>query len=251
VGPTVRFRRCPGIRADVEHWLRTLRHGGPRSRPRAPETAWTYLRTAAPALAAWSGRYDHLREVTREDILAAIGGLTGHERHHALSVIRSLFRHCKKNRTIFRDRQRLRVGEHPATSSFRCTMTTSTRPSRPPGIPGTGSSWRWPPSTPPGPRRAANQLDDISLGNRRLTIAGRTRPLADLARQMILGWLSYRRDRWPGTANPHLIINQQTAMKTGPVSKVWLTGPFRGQAATLDSITDHGTSSGSSRNSPR
>jgi len=44
--------------------------------------------------------------VTREDILAAIGGLTGHERHHALSVIRSLFRHCKKNRAIFRDRQR-------------------------------------------------------------------------------------------------------------------------------------------------
>jgi integrase len=52
--------------------------------------------------------------VTREDILAAIGGLTGHERHHTLSVIRSLFRHCKKNRTIFRDpAARLPVGEHP------------------------------------------------------------------------------------------------------------------------------------------
>jgi hypothetical protein len=33
-----------GIRADVEHWLRTLRHGGPRSRARTPDTAWTYLR---------------------------------------------------------------------------------------------------------------------------------------------------------------------------------------------------------------
>jgi hypothetical protein len=105
---------APGIRANVEHWLRTLRHVGPRSRPRAPETTWTYLRTAGPSLAAWSDRYDHLREVTREDILAAIGGLTGHERHHTLSVIRSLFRHCKKNRTIFRDpAARLPVGEHP------------------------------------------------------------------------------------------------------------------------------------------
>lgn len=27
---------APGIRADVEHWLRTLRHGGPRSRPAPP-----------------------------------------------------------------------------------------------------------------------------------------------------------------------------------------------------------------------
>ena len=71
---------APGIRADVEHWLRTLRHGGPRSRPRAPDTAWVYLRAVAPALTAWSGRYGHLREVTSEDILEAIGGLAGHER---------------------------------------------------------------------------------------------------------------------------------------------------------------------------
>ena len=61
---------APGIRADVEHWLRTLRHGGPRSRPRDPETTWNYLHAAAPVLAAWSGRYDHLREVTSEDILS-------------------------------------------------------------------------------------------------------------------------------------------------------------------------------------
>ena len=66
---------------------------------------------------AWSGRHDHLREVTSEDILSAIDGLAGHEHHHAISVIRSLFRHCKKNRTIFRDpAARLRVGEHASDS---------------------------------------------------------------------------------------------------------------------------------------
>ena len=53
---------------------------------------------------------------------------------------------------------------------------------------------------------------------------------------MILDWLSYRRSRWPGTANPHLIVNQQTAMETGPVSKVSLTTPFRGQAATIERL---------------
>ena len=232
---------APGIRADVEHWLRTLRHGGPRSRPRAPETAWTYLHAAAPALAAWSGRYGHLREVTSQDILAAVGGLTGHERHHALSVIRSLFRHCKKNRTIFRDpAARLRVGEHPrnvilplngddidqaveAARSLRDRLVlalAAIHAARPKAI-------------------RELQIDDINLGNRRLTIAGRTRPLDDLTRQMILDWLSHRRNRWPDTANPHLIINQQTAMETGPVSKVWLTGSFRGQAATLERLRVH------------
>lgn len=86
----------PGIRADVEQWLRTLRHGGPRSRPRSSETAWVYLRSARPALLTWSDRYDHLREVTREDILAVIDDLAGHERHHTLTVIRSLFRYCRR-----------------------------------------------------------------------------------------------------------------------------------------------------------
>jgi integrase len=83
------------------------------------------------------------------------------------------------------------------------------------------------------------QVDDIDLGNRRLTIAGRARPLDDLTRQMILDWLGHRRDRWPDTAKPHLIINQQTAMETGPVGKVKLTESFRGQAATLERLRAH------------
>ncbi len=229
---------APGIRADVEHWLRTMRHGGPRSRPRAPDTAWVYLRATAPALTAWSGRYSHLREVTGEDILEAISGLAGHERQHTLTVIRSLFRHCKKNRTIFRDpAARLRVGEHPRSII----------------LPLDGDDIEQAVSAAQGPLdrlllalaaiHAARtqairelQVDDIDLGNRRLTIAGRTRPLDDLTRQVILDWLSHRRSRWPDTANPHLIINQQTAMETGPVSKVSLTTPFRGQRATIERL---------------
>jgi hypothetical protein len=166
---------APGIRADVEHWLRTMRHGGPRSRPRAPDTAWVYLRAAAPALTAWSGRYGHLREVTGEDILEAISGLSGHERKHTLTVIRALFRHCKKNRTIFRDpAARLRVGEHPRSIV----------------LPLDGEDIDQAVSAAQGPLdrlllalaaiHAARtqairelQVDDIDLGNRRLTIAGR------------------------------------------------------------------------------
>jgi hypothetical protein len=40
----------------------------------------------------------------------------------------------------------------------------------------------------------------------------------------------------PHTANPHLIINQHTALDDRPVSKVWITDALRGQAATLERL---------------
>jgi hypothetical protein len=40
-------------------------------------------------------------------------------------------------------------------------------------------------------------LDDVDLGNRRLTIAGHTRPLDDLTLKLLLDWLEHRRRRWP------------------------------------------------------
>lgn len=41
------------------------------------------------------------------------------------------------------------------------------------------------------------QLTDVDLGSRRLTTAGRTRPLSELTRQALLswGWLDYRHSR--------------------------------------------------------
>lgn len=67
-------------------------------------------------------------------------------------------------------------------------------------------------------------------------IAGRVRPLDDLTRRILLEWLHYRQARWPNTANPYLIINQQTALETGPISKVWCTEAFRGLTATLERL---------------
>jgi hypothetical protein len=44
-------------------------------------------------------------------------------------------------------------------------------------------------------------LDDLDLGNRRLTIASRTRPIDEFSHQILLEWLDYRHTRWPNTAN--------------------------------------------------
>ncbi|MDP4013230.1 MAG: hypothetical protein U0990_07425 [Candidatus Nanopelagicales bacterium] len=80
-------------------------------------------------------------------------------------------------------------------------------------------------------------LDDIDLGNRRLTISGRVRPIDKLTHEILIEWLDYRRTRWPRTANHHLIINQMSANGTGPASTIYFAKTaLRGQAATLEQL---------------
>ncbi|MGW3661381.1 hypothetical protein ACWD6R_39755 [Streptomyces sp. NPDC005151] len=227
-----------GIRRDVEDWLRTLRDGGPRSHARDPDTAVKYFNEVRPVLLDWSTRLDHLREVTRDDILAVRNQLAGSKRHHTLSVLRSLFRHCKKNGTIFRNpAARVRVGRQDygillplQPHEVRAAVESVTTPAAQLALALAAVHAARP--------KAVRELllDDVDLGDRRLTIAGRVRPLDDLTRDAILAWLDYRRQRWPNTANPYLIVSQHTAMDTRPVSGVWITEAFRGQAATLERL---------------
>jgi hypothetical protein len=92
-----------GLASEARRWAITLHDGGPRTRARSPHTAQTYLRAARPALLAWSAGYDHLREVTRDDVLGYIAGLYGHERYSAVSALRSLFTWAKSTGVIFRN----------------------------------------------------------------------------------------------------------------------------------------------------
>lgn len=79
------------------------------------------------------------------------------------------------------------------------------------------------------------QISDIDTGNRRIAIAGRTRPLDDLTRRLLTEWLDYRRARWPHTANLHLLLSSKSALGPGPVSATWIR-ELRGQPATLDRL---------------
>ena len=85
----------------------------------------------------------------------------------------------------------------------------------------------------PGQIRAL-QLDDIDLGNRRITIAGRPRPLDDLTRRLLIEWLDDRRARWPHTANPHLLISKRSALSRAG-ERPWIRD-LRGLPATLDRL---------------
>jgi len=224
--------------ADVRHWLRTRSEGGPRSRPRNEHTVRQNLNRVHPLLLAWARRYVHLREVTAADVTAATETLSGSLRRQTVLALRSLFGHCKKTGRIFADPTRglgtgqrslkiiqpLQPGEIDAATAAAVTPAArlalalaAVHAARPKAI-------------------RELHLADVDLGSRRLAITGRIRPLDDLTRRLLLSWLDCRRDRWPGTANPHLIINQQTAMTTRPVSENWLTETCRGLTATLERL---------------
>ena len=228
----------PGIARPVETWLRTLRDGGPRARPRSISTVWHYANALRPTLLEWSATYDHLREVTRDDVLTALNSRHGAHRQHTLIALRSLFGHSKKNGAVFRNpTSRIRVGDrhskliqplHP--DQVQRTIGAAARPADRLIIALAAIH-----AARAGAIRAL-QLQDVDLGNRSLIIAGRARPLDELTRQILLDWLNYRRTRWPNTANPHLLINQITAMELGPVSGHWIDAGFRGQEATLERL---------------
>jgi hypothetical protein len=80
------------------------------------------------------------------------------------------------------------------------------------------------------------QLHDVDLGSRRITIAGRDRPLDDLTYQAVVDWLDHRRARWPNTANQHLVISFHTALGLGLVSATYLAPALRGLPATLQRL---------------
>jgi hypothetical protein len=229
---------APGIRKATDDWIRTLHTGGPRTHPRNISTVWGYLGAARPILLTWSRDYHHLREVTRDDIHEVSDSLQGNTRHHTLYALRSLFRHCKKNGVIFRDpTARLRVGPSNYHAIFPLKDKDIAKAATAATTPATRLTLAL------AAIHAARTtdigqllIDDIDLGNHRLTIAGRTRPLDDLTHRALLDWLDYRRTHWPNTANPHLLINRLTAVRTCPVGRVWITKAFWGLEATLDRL---------------
>jgi hypothetical protein len=79
-------------------------------------------------------------------------------------------------------------------------------------------------------------LADADPGSGRLLLAGRPRPLDDLTARLLRTWLDTRRARWPRTANPHLLINAQTALGNGPASRTWINSALRGHTATIEAL---------------
>ena len=224
--------------ADVGDWLRTRSEGGPRSRPRNEHTVRMNLNRVHPLLLEWARRYVHLREVTTGDIITATESLSGSRRRQTLTALRSLFSHAKTAGTIFRDPARgICDGPRPLILLQPLKPSEIDQATAAAVTPAARLALALAAVHAARPKTIRElHLTDIDLGNRRVVITGRARPLDDLTRHLLLAWLACRGRRWPGTAHPHLILNPQTAMTTRPVSENWLTGTCRGLTATLERL---------------
>ena len=232
-----RLAGLPGPwRRDLSSWARTLRDGSPRSRPRNYSTVRAYTAAAIDAAATWPQR-EHLREVTREDVQTYLATLHGRRRETATTALRGLFRWAKTNKLIFRDPTRGLRG--PTVSDpiwplltpddISASVTAATTPqARLCVVLAAVHAAR------PGQIRALH-LDDVDLAGRRITIAGNTRPLDNLTAQALLDWLAHRRERWPNTANPHLLVSTASALGLAPVSATWILN-LRGLPGTLERL---------------
>lgn len=226
---------APGIAGCARSWFTALRDGTARTAPRDPSTARLYLYRAHPALQQWSGRYEHLREVTAADVTAALAPHRGHERRQLLIALRSLMQHCKKHGLIFADPAAgLPPPAQPETIILPLPPERIAAAVEAASTPAARLALALAAVHALGPAAIRHlALADIDISGRRLTAAGTDRPLDDLTRDLALQWLAYRRERWPQTSSPYLIINNHTAMTTRPVTPQWLGIPFIGTGATL------------------
>jgi len=224
--------------AGVRDWLRTRSQGGPRSRPRDEHTVRMNFNRVHPLLLRWARHYTHLREVTAADVIAATEPLPPSRRRQALTALRSLFGHAKKTGAIFRDPTRgIRDPQRPLLFIQPLQTAEIDQATSAAATPAARLAVALAAVHAARPKTIRElHLDDIDLGSRRLVIAGSARPLDDLTASLLLAWLQHRGRRWPGTANPHLIINQQTAMTTRAVSENWLAASCRGLTANLERL---------------
>lgn len=216
--------------AEARMWTEGLQGRGPRAgRARQTSTIQGYLRILEAPLAAWSARYESLRQVTTGDLTAELIVLSGATRLLALSAMRSLFGTLKARGILFtnpaapltgrqvqpppvlalEDAQRAGLlGRLDDPGERLIVLLAGVHALRPADI-------------------CALALDDVDLAAGTLLASGRTRPLDRLTAENLRGWLQARRTRWPATANPHLLINRSTGGGIGAVSRSYVQAAVR------------------------
>lgn len=230
------------MRTEVKVWLDVLRGQTDRGgRPRSPYTVKAYVSILQPSFKVWSGRYESLREVTREECLLQLQGLQGSVQRLGASGMRSLFRSLKAQRLIFTNPalgiavghmvprpvlalepadRRQRLAESDAPGSVAVLLA---------GVHGLRSS-----------EIAALTLDAVDFTAGTLLVRGGVRALDQLTLGKLRDWVEARRARWPVTANRHVLVNQSNAGGVGPVSRSFVQGLVRAGPVTVEALRRDG-----------
>jgi hypothetical protein len=225
-----RLERLPAqVHAEVQAWVEALRGRGPRpGRPRKPATIQGYLRAIEPALAAWSARYASLRQVTNQDVTDQLAPLAGATHRLTLTVMRSLFGTLKARRVVFANPAAgIELGRALPPPALGLDPTRRAglldRLHRP--------DWRLVVLLAGVHALRPHQicvlaLADVDLAAGTLGVQGRPRRLDGLTLKALRTWLELRRARWPGSANPYLLVNQSTAGGLAPVTRGYVQEVF-------------------------
>jgi integrase len=229
----------PPVAAEVGTWAEVLQGRGQRAGPaRQDRTIQGYLRILEAPLATWAARYDSLRQVTTEDLVAELDTLSGATRLLALSAMRSLFGTLKARRVVFANPAAPLTGRRvqpppvlPLDDSLRAGLLSHL--DDPAGrlivlLAGVHA-------LRPSDIRAL-VLDDVGPAAVTIFAGGLTRPLDQLTAGQLRAWLQARQGRWPTTANPHLLVTQSTAGGTGPVSRSYIQAAVRQLGITAQNL---------------
>lgn len=241
--PAMVGRRAEGLpepmRADVAAWMTVLRHGSARTRPKSWKTGTEYSGRVRPLLLAWGRHYQHSRQITTADVRQTLDRVpAGSARCNAFSAVWSLFGFLRRDGRVLTDpTSRLHYGTRPdpmilplSSGDYRrLTAAATSDLHRVVLLLAAVHAAR------PGAIRHL-LLVDVDLTRRRLTLNGVPRPLDDLSAGTLTAWLSYRRQQWPLTGNPHLIVSPTTSLTDAPVSTHVLDDLFAGAGVSLDRL---------------
>lgn len=223
----------PQIREELQAWIQVLRHGSARRRARPESTVRGQLACVRPFLGEVATRYYTLREVTADDVTNWLDGCTRPSDH--LSALRDLFRTLKTQRLVFANptshihRSRPHV---PAPSPLdpQALRHIGQAAEHDPALRvvlaliGVHALW---------PKQVRHLLlDDIDLPNRQFRFGGASRPLDPFTAAAIIDYLTYRRERWPHTSNPHLLVSPISANDHAPVCHPWIAKRFQALPVT-------------------
>ena len=234
-------RRCAempsGFAGDIRAWLLVLLDGDARSRPRTTGTLYVYYGSVKPLLQGWAATRGHLREITAADVITALEPLRGWRRSAAITALRSLFGFAVRRRIVFTNPTAGLANPGPDRSMLPLTDTE---------IRAIEASIVTPAQRLVVTLAAVHAvhaktirhltLDHVDLPNRRITLDGVAQPLGSMTHRALRVWIDHRRNTWPHTPNPHLLISRKTAHGTGPVGHTYLSNRLLPPGVAIDRI---------------
>ncbi|MGW0949881.1 hypothetical protein ACWD4O_46185 [Streptomyces sp. NPDC002623] len=211
----------PVISSELRIWVSVLRGEGRREHEAISYWAIRhYLFALRPVLDQWIAEgVTRLREITATQVRQSVSAVPGSRGRNLLIALRSLFRALKQERLVFRDPTRGLVLaevenlpqpiptdrlkgllEHARGAFGRLVLALAAVHALP-------------------PQEITRLLvADLDLARGRLDVGGgprrHTLHLEDLTYRLAAEWLTERHRRWPHSANPHLLVSQQTALDT-------------------------------------